>query len=124
LLIGQELFGEKKGIIFAVPGAFTPGCSRAHLPGYIDNWEKLREKGVELVACVSVNDPFVMAAWGKAAGADGKVRMLADPNAGILFVQLDLTYKNLQKPSVWKFPFRLLVGSGANDIPCLWKEEK
>ncbi|XP_065884418.1 peroxiredoxin-5, mitochondrial-like [Dysidea avara] len=75
----QELFSKvKKGVLFAVPGAFTPGCSKTHLPGFVSGYDKLKEKGVEVVACVSVNDPFVMAAWGESAGAEGKVRMLAD----------------------------------------------
>jgi len=76
-----ELFsGAKKGIIFAVPGAFTPGCSKTHLPGYVDKFATIKEKGVDLVACVSVNDPFVMEAWGEAHHATGKIRMLADTN--------------------------------------------
>ena len=75
------LFAGKRGILFAVPGAFTPGCSRSHLPGYVADFEKLSAKGVEEVVCVSVNDAFVMAAWGEAHGATGKVTMLADPNA-------------------------------------------
>lgn len=74
-----ELFSTaKKGVIFGLPGAFTPGCSKSHLPGYIDNFDKIKAKGVDVVACVSVNDPFVMAAWGEANKATGKVRMLAD----------------------------------------------
>ncbi|XP_064601541.1 peroxiredoxin-5, mitochondrial-like [Liolophura sinensis] len=73
-----ELFASGKGVIFAVPGAFTPGCSKTHLPGYVQDYSKLKEKGVKTVACVSVNDPFVMAAWGEAQGAAGKIRMLAD----------------------------------------------
>merc|ERR1740137_14827 len=73
-----ELFGDKKGVLFGVPGAFTPGCSKTHLPGYVSDFEKFKEKGVELVACMAVNDPFVMEAWGQAHGAEGKVRMLAD----------------------------------------------
>lgn len=76
-----ELFKGKKGVLFAVPGAYTPGCSKTHLPGYIDNADAFREKGVEVVACVAVNDAFVMSAWGEDKGAAGKVRMLADPNA-------------------------------------------
>ena len=75
------LFAGKRGILFAVPGAFTPGCSRSHLPGYVADHEKLRAKGVDEVICVSVNDAFVMVAWGEAHGATGKVRMLADPQA-------------------------------------------
>lgn len=76
-----ELFAGKKGILFAVPGAFTPGCSKTHLPGYVDDFEKYKAKGVDVIACVSVNDPFVMAAWGESAKAEGKVRMLADTRA-------------------------------------------
>jgi 2-Cys peroxiredoxin 5 len=75
------LFAGKRGILFAVPGAFTPGCSRSHLPGYVADYEKLLAKGVDEVVCVSVNDAFVMTAWGEAHGATDKVKMLADPNA-------------------------------------------
>lgn len=76
-----ELFAGKKGVLFAVPGAFTPGCSKTHLPGYVADFDKMASKGVDLVVCVSVNDPFVMAAWGEAHSATGKVRMLADTTA-------------------------------------------
>ncbi|KAJ8338026.1 hypothetical protein SKAU_G00369920 [Synaphobranchus kaupii] len=75
----DQLFKGKKGVLFAVPGAFTPGCSKTHLPGFVEQAAELRSKGVEEVACIAVNDAFVMAAWGKEQGADGKVRMLADP---------------------------------------------
>ena len=80
-LDSAALFAGKRGILFAVPGAFTPGCDRSHLPGYVADAAKLHAKGVEIIACVSVNDAFVMGAWGAAHHADGKVRMLADPNA-------------------------------------------
>ena len=76
-----ELFKGKTGVLFAVPGAFTPGCSKTHLPGYVSDFEAIKAKGVDLVVCVSVNDAFVMAAWGEAHGAEGKVTMLADPDA-------------------------------------------
>lgn len=75
----DQLFKGKKGVLFAVPGAFTPGCSKTHLPGFVQQAEDLRSKGMQEVACISVNDAFVMAAWGKEHGTDGKVRMLADP---------------------------------------------
>ncbi|KAL8184233.1 UNVERIFIED_CONTAM: Peroxiredoxin-5, mitochondrial [Gekko kuhli] len=74
-----SLFKGKKGILFGVPGAFTPGCSKTHLPGYVEKAGQLKGKGVEIVACLSVNDVFVMNEWGKAQHAEGKVRMLADP---------------------------------------------
>ena len=77
----DELFKGKKGVLFAVPGAFTPTCSAKHVPSFVGNDEKLRAKGIEVVACVAVNDAFVMEAWGKQQNAAGKVRMLADGNA-------------------------------------------
>jgi len=85
-----ELFGGvKKGIIFAVPGAFTPGCSKTHLPGYVENAAALKAKGIDLIACIAVNDPFVMDAWGQAHKATGKIRMFADP-AGAFTKALDM----------------------------------
>lgn len=76
----KELFGGRKVALFAVPGAFTPTCSAKHLPGYIEQADALKAKGVDVIACTAVNDPFVMGAWSKAGGADGKVTMLADGN--------------------------------------------
>ena len=75
-----ELTKGKRVVFFAVPGAFTPTCSMKHLPGFVEKNSQLRSKGVDEVVCVSVNDPFVMGAWGKDQGAGGKVRMLADGN--------------------------------------------
>ena len=69
---------EGKFIIFGVPGAFTPGCSKTHIPGYVAQSDDLKEKGFKQIFCVSVNDPFVMAAWGENQNATGKVTMLAD----------------------------------------------
>jgi len=74
----SKLFAGKKGVLFGVPGAFTPGCSATHLPGYLAQLDALKAKGVAEVACLAVNDPFVMKAWGDAQGATGKIRMLAD----------------------------------------------
>jgi peroxiredoxin 5 len=76
-----EAAAQKTIIVFGVPGAFTPGCSKTHLPGYVQKANELKSKGVSEIFCISVNDPFVMAAWGKEHGAAGKVRMLADPKA-------------------------------------------
>lgn len=75
-----ELFKGKKVVLFAVPGAFTPTCSMNHLPGYIKHAGELRGKGIDTVACMSVNDTFVMDAWGKDKQAGDKVLMLADGN--------------------------------------------
>jgi len=76
-----DLTKGKKVIIFGVPGAFTPGCTKTHLPGYVKQADEIRSKGIADVICVSVNDPFVHSAWGASQDADGKVRMLADPRA-------------------------------------------
>ena len=76
----DELFGGKTVLLFAVPGAYTPTCSAKHLPGFVQNAEALRAKGIDTVACISVNDVFVMNAWGKDQGAGDKVMMLADGN--------------------------------------------
>ncbi len=77
----KEVFGGKKVVLFSVPGAFTPTCSKKHLPGYIKEADAIKAKGVNTIACMAVNDVFVMDAWAKAAGAGDKVLMLADGNA-------------------------------------------
>lgn len=76
-----ELFGGRRVVVFAVPGAFTPTCSMKHLPGFVEQADAIRAKGVDEIVCLSVNDAFVMGAWGKDQKAGGKVRMLADGNA-------------------------------------------
>lgn len=76
----DEFFGGKKVVLFAVPGAFTPTCSAKHLPGFIDQADEILAKGVDAIACMSVNDVFVMHAWGADAGVADKVTMLADGN--------------------------------------------
>jgi peroxiredoxin len=80
-LSSDELFKGKKVVLFALPGAFTPTCSAQHLPGFIKHAEDIRKKGVDSIACLSVNDAFVMDAWGKDRGAGDNVMMLADGNA-------------------------------------------
>jgi peroxiredoxin len=75
-----ELSKGKRIVVFAVPGAFTPTCSMKHLPGFVDQNAAIRAKGVDEIVCISVNDAFVMDAWGKSSSAGGKVRMLADGN--------------------------------------------
>ena len=76
-----DVLGTGKVVLFAVPGAFTPGCSKIHLPGYVENADELKGKGVDTIACIAVNDAWVMDAWAKDQGAEGKVLMLADGSA-------------------------------------------
>jgi peroxiredoxin len=77
----DQLFKGKKVVLFSVPGAFTPTCHAKHLPGFVEKYDALKAKGVDTVACLAVNDVFVMDAWGKASGVGDKIVMLADGNA-------------------------------------------
>src|SRR5262245_21801080 len=77
----RELFGGKRVVLFAVPGAFTPTCSAKHLPGFIERAAEMRKKGVDRIVCLSVNDAFVMGAWGKAQNAGDAVTLVADGTA-------------------------------------------
>ena len=89
----DEIFRGKKVVLFAVPGAFTPTCSVKHMPGFVQNVDAIKAKGVDTVACIAVNDAFVMAAWAKEQGANGKLTMLADGSAAFtkaLGLELDL----------------------------------
>ena len=76
----DALFAGKKVVLFSVPGAFTPTCSAKHLPGFVENAAAIKAKGVDTIACMAVNDVFVMSAWGASAGAGNDVLMLADGN--------------------------------------------
>jgi len=90
----DEIFGGKRVALFALPGAFTPTCSAKHLPGFVANAEAIKAKRVDTIACLSVNDAFVMGAWGKDQGVGDKVLMLADGIAEFtkaLGLELDLT---------------------------------
>ena len=92
-LSSSEIFDGKKVVLFAVPGAFTPTCSAAHLPGFVVKYDEIIAKGVDTVACISVNDVFVMSAWGKSSNAENLL-MLADGNgsyATALGLELDGT---------------------------------
>ena len=94
----EELFGGKTVVLFGVPGAFTPTCSAKHLPGFVTQYDALRAKGADVVACMAVNDAFVMAAWGKDQGVGDKVVMIADGSAELtkkLGLELDLTARGL-----------------------------
>ncbi len=90
----EEIFAGKKVVLFALPGAFTPTCSAKHLPGFVAKADEIKAKGVDTIACLSVNDAFVMGAWGKDQGVGDKVLMLADGIAEFtqaLGLELDLT---------------------------------
>jgi peroxiredoxin len=93
----DEIFAGKKVIMFALPGAFTPTCSAAHLPGYVVHNDSIKEKGVDTIACLSVNDAFVMGAWGEAQNVEDNILMVADGSATLtqaLGLELDLTERN------------------------------
>lgn len=94
----DEIFKGRKVVMFAVPGAFTPTCSAKHLPGFVENHDALKAKGVDEVVCMAVNDAFVMGAWGKASSADGKITMLADGSAALtkaMGLELDLVARGM-----------------------------
>ena len=75
----RDILGNGKVVLFGLPGAFTSTCSKLHLPGYVANADKIKSKGIEKIFCLSVNDPFVMNAWGEVNNAAGKITMLSDP---------------------------------------------
>lgn len=77
---GEDFFKGRRVALFSVPGAFTPTCSAKHLPGFVEQAEALKAKGIDEIACTAVNDAFVMGAWGQSASAGDKVTMLADGN--------------------------------------------
>jgi len=107
-----DVFGGKKVALFAVPGAYTPTCSAKHLPGFVQKQGDLAAKGVDEIVCTSVNDVFVMGAWGNDNGAEGKVRMLADGNgafAASLGLEMDASGFGMGKRSQ---RYSMLVDNG------------
>ena len=107
-----DLFKGKKVALFAVPGAYTPTCHKAHMPGFVDRVAEIKAKGVDEVACTAVNDVFVMSAWGKDTGAEGKITMLADGSADFakaLGLEIDLTAHGL---GVRSKRYAMLVDNG------------
>jgi peroxiredoxin len=108
----DDLFSGKKVALFALPGAFTPTCSAKHLPGFVQHADELKQKGVDTIACVSVNDAFVMGAWGDQQKAGGKVLMLADGNGDFtraLGLEMDATRFGMGKRSQ---RFSMVVDNG------------
>jgi peroxiredoxin len=94
----EDLTKGKKVVFFGLPGAFTPTCSAKHVPSYVENYAALKRKGVDTIACLSVNDAFVMGAWGRDQKTGDKVRMLADGSAEFtkaLGLELDLTARGM-----------------------------
>lgn len=97
-IAADAFFAGKKVALFALPGAFTPTCSAKHLPGFVEQYDALKAKGVDVVACLSVNDAWVMGAWGRDQKAFPKIAMLADGSAELtraLGLELDLTGANM-----------------------------
>jgi len=93
-----EVFNGKRAVLFAIPGAFTPTCHNNHLPGYLESLEAFKAKGIDVIACTAVNDAFVLDAWAKATGAQGKILFLADGNgdfAKAIGLELDATANGL-----------------------------
>jgi peroxiredoxin len=108
----DDFFSGKKVVVFALPGAFTPTCSAKHLPGFVQKADDIKHKGVDAIACVSVNDAFVMGAWGDAQGAGDKVMMLADGNGEFtkaLGLEMDASKFGMGKRSQ---RFSMLVDNG------------
>ena len=98
----STLMANRKIILFGLPGAYTPVCSTSHLPGYVAQAEALKAEGTAEIACISVNDPFVMSAWGEQHGVEGKVLMLCDPEAVFtrsIGMELDLKHIGLGERS-------------------------
>lgn len=94
----DDIFKGRKVVLFAVPGAFTPTCSAKHLPGFVQNVGAIKAKGVDEIVCMSVNDAFVMGAWGKDQGVGDNITMLADGSAALtkaIGLELDLVPRNM-----------------------------
>ena len=94
----DEIFKGKKVVLFAVPGAFTPTCTFKHLPGFVEHADEMKAKGVDTIACIAVNDVFVMGAWANSQGAEGKILMLADGSGQFtkaIGLELDLTARGM-----------------------------
>ena len=115
-----DIFDGKKVVLFAVPGAFTPTCSMAHLPGFVVHVDAIKAKGVDTVACMSVNDVFVMDAWGKAANAEHLV-MLADGNGDFTKGMDMLTDRSEAGMGMRSFRYSMYVNN--NEIVKIFKDE-
>ena len=111
----SDIFAGKKVVMFAVPGAFTPTCSAAHLPGFVANADKIKAKGVDSVVCLSVNDAFVMDAWGKGQNAE-EIMMVGDGNGELtkaMGVEMARTYLEAAR----KYDMKLAIRTGNHLLP-------
>ena len=112
----DDLFAGKKVVLFALPGAFTPTCSASHLPGYVVHSDDILARGVDRIICLSVNDAFVMDAWGKQHNADDRVMMIADGSAhftSAIGLELDLDAAGLGKRSQ---RYAMIVNDGVVEV--------
>ncbi|MSQ73263.1 MAG: peroxiredoxin [Betaproteobacteria bacterium] len=108
----EDMIKGKKIVVFGLPGAFTPTCSAQHVPSYVKNFDQLKGKGVDEIWCISVNDAFVMGAWGRELKSQGKVRMMADGSADYtkkLGIEMDLTARGM---GVRSQRYSMLVDNG------------
>jgi len=105
----RSLFAGKRGILFAVPGAFTPTCSKSHLPSYIEQSAALKAAGLDVIACLATNDAWTMQAWGEQQGATGKVRMLSDVSGDLSMGACCSSARRAQTPHA---PFLLRRSAG------------
>ena len=109
----SEIIGQDKVILFGLPGAFTPTCSAKHLPGFVDSMDEIKKKGIKKVICISVNDPFVMDAWGKSHNVYEKITMLGDSRGEFtksIGAELDLNARGL---GIRSARYTMLIENGA-----------
>lgn len=107
-----EIFNGKKVVLFGVPGAFTPTCNNNHLPGYLENYDALLARGVDTIAVIATNDQFVMAAWARSTGGEGKILFLADGNGDFLkSIGLDADF-SAHGMSIRSKRFAMIVNDG------------
>ena len=109
----EEIIGQDKVILFGLPGAFTPTCSTKHLPGFVDSMDEIKKKGIKKVICISVNDPFVMDAWGKSHNVYEKITMLGDSRGEFtksIGAELDLNARGL---GIRSARYTMLIENGA-----------
>ena len=117
----EEIIGQDKIILFGLPGAFTPTCSAKHLPGFINSTNEIKKKGIKKIICISINDAFVMDAWGKSHGTHGKITMLGDPRGDFtksIGAELDLNTRGL---GIRSARYTMMIESGV--VKKIFREE-